>query len=95
MHDLAVQKILSCLDDILFEPDKRWSNDDFERQSYARWAAYEIINLIMDKPYDMPEIAAEEFMYTMATFAAFTKNSKKRRIFEIACDTANDILTIL
>lgn len=95
MCEEAIQKILECLDDCLFEPNIKWPEQEFEKRSYSRWAAYEIINRIMDHPYEIPEIAAEEFMYTMATFAATTDEPKKRRIFQIACDTANDILTIL
>lgn len=95
MYEEAVRKILECLDENLFEPNIKWSDYEFERQSYSRWAAYEIMNRMMDHPCDIPEIAAEEFLYTMATFAAITDEPKKRRIFEIARDTANDILTIL
>ena len=96
MCEEAIGKILDCLDEVLtFEPNRYMPDSDLEMQSYSRWAAYEIINRMMDHPYELPEIAAEEFLYTMATHAATTEIPEKRPIFEIARDMAYDILMIL
>lgn len=95
MNETAIQKIQQALEENLFEPNKGWSDYIFEERSYARWAAYEIMNRIMDRPYDDPEIIVEEFALMIAKLGSETRVSTKRRIFLIAYQTAADILTIL
>lgn len=94
MNEIVVQKIMECLEENLIEPNKSWPRYLFEEQSYARWAAMEIAERLMDRPYDSPDLIIEEFMLKMAAFSAATDDPKRSRIFSIARDTAEDILTL-
>lgn len=92
--EIAIQKILECLEENLFEPHYAWPHNSFEERSYSRWAAIEIANLLMDRPYECPDTIVEEFMLKMMYLENTTDDPKKNRIFGIAYRTAEDILTL-
>lgn len=93
-NEVAAYMILNCLEENLFEPNKNWPETIFEDTSYARWAAMELANRLMDRPYENPDIIVEEFMLRMSFLASITEDPAKRRVFSIARDTAEDILTL-
>lgn len=93
-NDLAVHRILECLEENLFEPNRTWPDAVFERRSYSRWAAYEITEMIMARPYEDPDILIQEFMLKMMVLENSTSDKHKKRIFNIAIDAAEDILTL-
>lgn len=93
-NEVAVHLIFECLEENLFEPNKQWPNDIFEERSYARWAAYEIAEMLMDRPYESPDDIIQEFSLKMQVMSAIATDPEKSRIFLIAADTAEDILTL-
>lgn len=92
--EVAVQKIMECLEENLFEPHIAWPHNSFEQRSYSRWAAIEIADRLMDRPYEFPDIIIESFMLEMEILAIEAKDPKRKRIFTIAEETAEDILTL-
>lgn len=94
MNELAIQKIMQCLEENLFEPNVGWPKEAFEERSYARWAAIELAEILMDRPYEFPDLIIEEFMFKMDFLARTSGDPKRKRIFSIAKSTAEDILTL-
>ena len=93
-NDTAAYTIAESLEDNLFEPNKDWPETIFKDRSYARWAAMELANKLMDRPYESPDLIIEEFMFKMKMFSIATDDPEKSRIFTIAKETAEDILTL-
>jgi len=94
MNEMAAQKIIECLEENLFEPHKSWPTDIFEERSYARWAATELWQRLLDRPNEPPDDVIEEFIFDMVRLECSTKIPKRSRIFSIARETAEDILTL-
>ena len=92
MYEEALLAIQRYIDEYLFEPPIYWSKRDFSKQVYSRWAAFELMERIMDRPFDQPDMIIEHFLIEMVMYAHMEEKPKKRRIFLIAKDTAEDIL---
>ena len=90
----AISLVQECLNENLFEPSYFWPDQSFEERSYSRWAACEIWERLLDRPREDPDLIVANFMFEMALFANSTDDSTKKRIFSIARDTAEDILTL-
>lgn len=95
MCEDAIAKLFQCLDENLREPTGWWPSNEFEERVMARWTVYELIDQLLDRPYDDPFLIVQEFMLDMMRLACQTRYENKRRTFEIACSTAEDVLTIL
>lgn len=93
-NELAAYMIIECLEENLFEPNQQWPDNSFEERSYARWAAYELAERIMDRPHEEPDDILHDFMVRMYFLSELTDDPKKKRIFSIAAETAEDILTL-
>ena len=94
MNEIAVITIIDCLEENLFEPNKRWPNDAFEERSYARWAAYEIWERILDNPFKTTDEILDEFILDMTICAMGTDNPQREKLFRIARETAEDIASL-
>lgn len=93
-NEVAAYLIFECLEENLVEPRNNWPTLIFEDRSYARWAATEIAEMLMDRPYDDPDLIVQEFMLKMMALENTTRDPAKKRIFNIAIETAEDILTL-
>lgn len=93
MNDEAVIKILRYLEEYLFEPMKDWPKEEFERRSYERWAAYEIVESLMDNPFTTADMVIDEFIFKMISFFLLAKEQKQQFIFAI--DVAETIRSLL
>lgn len=93
MNDEAVIKIFRYLERYLFEPMKNWPKDEFEKRSYERWAAYEIIESLMNNPFTTADTVIDEFILKMISFAHLAKEQKQQFIFAI--DAAENIRSLL
>lgn len=93
-NEVAAHMIAESLEENLFEPNKNWPGAAFEDRSYARWAAMELVNRLMDYPHESPDLIVEEFMFKMEMFSAATDDPVKSRIFSVAKETAEDISTL-
>lgn len=92
--DLATDIITACLEENLPEPNRNWPPDIFEEQSYARWAVYELANRLMDRPYEFADSIVQDFILELTGYLYATDDPQKKRLFGVAIDAAEDILTL-
>lgn len=91
MADIALEIINNFIQEHLFSPSGSWNKYEFEKRSYAQWAAYEIMNRIMDHPLDRPIDIVDEFMFEMAMYACLGEDEHRSFIFQTAVETAEEI----
>lgn len=92
--ELAISIIQEYIEQHLFSPSPSWPNDEFEKRSYAQWAAYEIVNRIMDKPFEMPICIIENFIFEMAMYACYGEDEHRSLIFQTAVETAEELVLL-
>lgn len=95
MCESAIAKLFQCLDENLMEPVGWWPESEFEERVMARWAVYEIINAIIEHPSTEPYSVVEKFMVDMMDRACMARTPEQERIYTIAVNTAEDVLTII
>ena len=88
----AAEKLLAYIDEYYCEPPFVWHTQLFEEMTYSRWAAFEILGRILDRPFDPPEDVVSDFLLRVALYSQVVKTPTQQRIFSIAEDTAEDIL---
>jgi len=93
MNDEAITTILRYMDECLFELEDTWPIDDFEKRSYSRWAATEIIAALLNRPLDWAWGVIDEFIIEMLYFAHLTKENNRKFIFAI--EVAEEIQALL
>lgn len=76
------------------EPTQRWPEMEFEKASYTRWAATEVLEYVLDNP-DHTVIRSVEEFYQMCWDYSMLSLNESNFIFDIAKDTAGNILEIL
>lgn len=91
MNEVAIDIVLNYIDRSLFEPDHKWPDYIFEHRTYSRWAAYEVLERIMDHPYDDPSIVIEGFWFEICSILNDDLDPKKQKMFSIAKQTIEDI----
>ena len=87
----AVSIIQRYIDEYLFSPSFTWPKYEFRKRSYQQWAAYEICDRIMDKPFDDPITVIENFMFEMAMYACYGEDEQRSFIFQSAVETAEEL----
>ena len=87
----AVSIIQRYVDEHLFSPSFTWPKHEFRKRSYQQWAAYEICDRIMDKPFDDPITVIESFMFEMAMYACYGEDEQRSFIFQSAVETAAEL----
>ena len=92
MSTEAAQKLLRYIDEYYCPPPFVWHERLFEEMSYSRWAAFEIVERLMDRPLDPPEDVVEDFLLRVALYSQVAKTPAQQCMFSIAEDTAEDIL---
>lgn len=92
--ETAVSIIKEYVDRHLFSPSFSWPKDEFEKRSYSQWAAYEIINRIMDKPFEMPICIIESFICEMAMYACYGEDEHRSLIFQTAVETVEELILL-
>ncbi len=95
MAESAVSVIERLISGYQAEPPLPDNEHAFKKRSYSRWAAYEILNLIMDRPLDDPIGIVISFMLSAEIYSYECRNPESRYIFTIAKETAEDILDLL
>lgn len=90
--ETIILTIIEYMESELFLPDISWPDDMFEKQSFSRWAAEDILQGILDRPYDMPETVVEDYIITMSYYA---RNYSGIAMFQIALNTAKEILALI
>lgn len=93
LQDDALIAIQSYVEECLFEPAANWPSYWFDRRSYERWAANEIIEAIRMDISKEPIDVVKEFIRTIDDFDC--AEPKAKMIFSTAKDVATDILNVL
>lgn len=88
----VIREYIACLD----EPLPRWPEMEFDKASYSRWAASEVLIWVLAHPEwtvirSVEDISDLFLKYSCDTFHI----SEANFIFEIAHETAGNILEIL
>ncbi len=78
----------------LFTPGWDWSEYEFKRRCYGRWAAYEIIKRISENPEIDPFIIILHFRHQMDAISSLREDSDAEFIFITARDTADEIISL-
>lgn len=95
MKEQAIDAINDFIYENLFEPNRHWPEQEFQRKSCERWAANEIIDRIKKsnrKPVDVVYI----FMLQMRQYSSLdTENKNTAYMFELAYEIADEIGSIL
>lgn len=94
MCDTAISIIQEYIKQHLFSPSNTWCKYEFEKRSYSIWAAYEIINRLMDRPFEMPICIIENFIFEMAMYACYGEDEHRSFIFQTAVETAEEIILL-
>lgn len=95
MNDQAIRTIIDYSNEHLFEPDSKWPQHEFELRSYSRWAAFEIVQRIMDHPKTPARNTVEEFLIKMLYYSSLSDGTKPGTVYSIAIYTAEDILELI
>ena len=95
MDERAISVIEDYMFD-LFEPGRNWPKYEFNKRSYERWAAKEILKRIQQHP-EIPAInLVEEYVLMTDEFSGIEHDERNDSfIFSVAHDVATDILDIL
>lgn len=90
-------KVLEYMEKYLFEPGYSWPIHIFDERSYSRWAACEIVERLMNRPYDPADEVIEEFIFELSAYvyASTDDTSKRCQMFSIAKNAAEDILNYI
>lgn len=92
MYEVAAETIQEYLDQWLFEPNYRWPRIEFNRRSYARWAAKEILHRVQTEGNGRTVIdIIEEFRLEMDRCSEVDYDRDREFIFVTARETAEDI----
>lgn len=92
-NDTVVQALIDYLNES-DEPEIYWPRHHFEESCFSRWAAWEMIEAILDHPFDDPEDVIEEFTMKMVIFSSIADGTDEGLIFSIAADFADECLTL-
>ena len=95
MNEVAIIKIMNYIENVLFEPGYRWDEFIFKERSYSRWAAYEILNRIIDKPLHPPDLVIESFIIELTFYSCLKEDTEASRMFIIARDASQNILELI
>ena len=91
MYEVSTMVVTNYMNDFLPEPDIHWPKEEFEKRTYARWAAGEILKRIMDRPEDDPVEIIDEFSMEVMYYSQNTEGTPNHLIFETAFETAEQI----
>ena len=89
-----IRVLIEYIEDI-GEPNSNWPTHDFEKVSYSRWAAEQILATILAHPEWTPMRSVEEFKNLVGKFASKpTHKTDATFIFRTAYDVATDVSDI-
>lgn len=93
MNDEVIARILNYMDECLIDLEDTWPKEDFEKRSYSRWAAMEIVEALMGHPLTWAWTVIDEFIFKMLYFAHLAEDDNLQFTYAIA--VAEDIQALL
>ena len=91
----AVTMICKAVERYLFEPSLSWSNHEFKKRVYQRWAAEAICKIIINNPFEDPVDTMELYITEMEICRLQSKGVDSAFIFATAIETAEDLIQLL
>lgn len=102
MDERDISKLERYIDTYLFIPSIGWFRDAYYVQVYSRWAAYEILERMMDEAMKLPEHISgierrsaleivDEFTDEMGYYYEASDDPHKKFIFYVAMNAAMSI----
>lgn len=91
MRELMVRELLDYLDDDC-GPETTWTEDEFDRLTYSRWAASELVTAILDHPMEPVEDIIFDFALKMHACMVVAGEKVSGDLFCIAAEFASDCL---
>lgn len=92
MHEYEILLIENYIEYNCQMPDVH-ERIEFEKVSHKRWAAEQIIQILLDFPTSDPELLVLEFAATMRAVSA--RQDHSAFIFQCAAEAAEEILELL
>lgn len=92
MEENALVAVQNYIDENLFSGTNKWSDYEFDKRSYERWAAYEILKLIANMSDYDAFLTTLYFMHHMDAFANMCEKKETMFMFLTARDTAEEIV---
>lgn len=103
MEEFDVAVVQRYIDECLFEPNIKQPREEFDILSYSGWAAGEILNRAADEMFRPPPCVGgmpavdlidilEEFAFEMDGYSNLSGDERRKEMFAIARETADDIL---
>lgn len=93
------ERVIFAIEDYmcdLFEPSRNWPKYEFRKQSYARWAAAEILKRIQKQPDRPPIEIVGDFVRKTDEYSGINHDERNDSfIFYVAHDVTTDIFDIL
>lgn len=88
--EVAIETIIDYIEGTLIEPRSNWPKWIFERRTYERWAAEELLTLVADHPEIDPMNIMTTFISKMEMYRDL--EGKASKMFKIAAEVGEDIL---
>ena len=92
MNERALMAIMSVLEGFTEPPRSDWPQHEAEEFTFSRWAVEEMLNQVWDHPWTLASDTIEQFALKLKVYAITSKTEKQRRIFDIAAETAWELL---
>lgn len=93
MNKHVVQSVYFFSEEQWVEPSGNWPKYWFDKNSYSRWAASEVLYLLRTGGDRKPSAIVEAFYNKMDLYSTYNKETGY--IFSIARDAARDLLDIV
>lgn len=95
INDYAIQTILNYVEKHLFIPQKKWDTHLLDQRIYARWAAMEIVERLINNPLTDADDVIFWYAIEMSMYLRMSTDEKTVFIFTTAKETAEEILQII
>lgn len=93
--DNVTSRIQSYIEQHCSIPNTPCNTNLFKKRSYRRWAAYEVYNLILDKPFEDANTIIEDFIFLLMAYNTFDHSDQCSMVFHCALETAETLLIYL
>lgn len=91
--DSALTIILSFINEGLPAPSQTWDKNELKKNSYQRWACYEICDRLMDKPLDDPIRTISDFIFEMRSYVG-VEDREANSIFQSAIEVGREMILL-
>lgn len=91
--DSALTVILNFINNKLPCPSQSWDREELKKNSFQRWACYEVCDRLMDKPLDNPICTISDFISEMKSYTG-KEDQKANLIFQCAIEVGQEIILL-